>query len=54
MAVSKKISVQSVLDGTLLHNDIEIAPFEVISVDEKIALELVATKFCKLVKVKEV
>lgn len=54
MAVAKKVNVKSKLNGTLIYNDIEIGPFEIVSVDESLAKELVATGYCELIKVKEV
>lgn len=59
MAVTKKdenarVSVKSIIDSTLIHSGLEIEAFEVVSVTKELADELIATGYCKLVKVKEV
>lgn len=51
---TKRVSVKSILNGTLIHNGIEVAPLEVLSVTEDLAKELIATGYVKEVKVKEV
>ncbi|MGL5712146.1 MAG: hypothetical protein ACRCX2_03935 [Paraclostridium sp.] len=52
--VNEKVQIKSNLDSTLIHNGIEIEAGEMISVDCEIAQELIAKKFCTLVKVKAV
>lgn len=53
MAAAKKVSIQSVIGSTLIHNGITIKAFEVVSVDEKVAKELIELKYVKEIKVKE-
>ncbi|MGL5716961.1 MAG: hypothetical protein ACRCX2_28355 [Paraclostridium sp.] len=50
----KKVNVKSKLNGVLIHNEIEVGPFEIVSVSESLGRELVETGYCELVKVKEV
>lgn len=48
------ITIQSLLDSTLIHGDIVIAPKEIVIVDKEIAEELVAKGFVKVIEVKRI
>jgi hypothetical protein len=50
----KRITVKSVLNATLIHGLVKIEAFEILSVNEELAKELIATGYVKEVKTKEV
>lgn len=53
MAANKKITVQSILDSTLWHNDVVVEAHEIVLLDEACATELIKKGFCKAITVKE-
>lgn len=52
--IKENVQVRSNLDSTLVHNGIEIEAREIVSVDSKVAEELINKGFCTLIKVKAV
>ncbi|MGL5962048.1 MAG: hypothetical protein ACRCZ0_08855 [Cetobacterium sp.] len=52
--VVKKITVQSVVNGVLRHNGVELAPFEIVSLEKELAESMIETGYVKAVKTREV
>lgn len=47
---NEKVTVQSLLDSTLWHRDIEINAHEIVQIDSSYADELIKKGFCKPIK----
>ncbi|MGL5050819.1 MAG: hypothetical protein ACRC6E_09390 [Fusobacteriaceae bacterium] len=54
VVVAKKTQIKSIIGAHLMHNGLSIGAGETLIVDEKVAKELIAKKYCVEVKVKEV
>lgn len=48
----KQITIKSILNGVLVYNGISIAPLDILSVNEELARELIATGYIVEVKTK--
>ena len=48
----KQITIKSILNGVLVYNGISIAPLDILSVNEELARELIATGYIAEVKTK--
>lgn len=53
MAANKKITVQSIIDSTLWHDNVIIEAHEIVLLDEACAEELIKKGFCKAITAKE-